>query len=142
MKRTIQLKRQCRRCKTCATNPGGLSTHAVPGFAPVNCRICPECDKIYVWAKGPDGFEYIWQEYYNYVQNKNLVIKQMAQKPKTKKRKPDNKVIGILKKRLTEIGKIRDSLASDLQDLELAHNDCVEACNSIEEAIDALSRLV
>lgn len=71
----------------------------------------------------------------------------MTRKSKTVKRKrpaarpPEDKIIGILKKRLTEIGEIRDRLSDDLEDLETAHGDCVEAYQNIEDAIEALSRL-
>ena len=141
------------RCNICPSyDPSDLKPYAVPGFSPAKCKQCPKCGKIFVWVRELGEREYGWEEYYSYVQNKNkqsakdLVITHMARttkKPKTKKRPKVkiNQAIEILKKRLVEVGVIRDRISNDISDLDSLHDDCIEAYENIETAIYALSRL-
>jgi len=47
----------------------------------------------------------------------------------------------ILEQHLREIGDLRDKITDSMTDLEELENNCREAYDSLEEAIDALSRL-
>lgn len=50
--------------------------------------------------------------------------------------------IEVLKKRQAEVGKVRDKIRDDLDEMEMLKDSCERAYDDMQRAIDALSELV